>query len=244
MPEELGQAAEGGNPIESAPESSGESEAQKFTVKVGGVEQEITLEEALNGYMRQADYTRKSQTLAAQRQEIERAAQIQRALEVNPEATLRALAAEYEIEFGDYDDPDEEEDSPAARRLKALEAEIATLRSREVDRMVEAEINELRSKFDVDDERLEEVMAHATRTQQTLKAAFKDLFFDEAFEALKATRTRKQAEQAIKDDKFEGAASVPHLGVGGSGTTKPKVERPKNFREAYALAKQGIRVED
>lgn len=41
------------------------------TVKVDGVEQQIPLQEALNGYMRQADYTRKSQALAQQRQQYQ-----------------------------------------------------------------------------------------------------------------------------------------------------------------------------
>lgn len=43
----------------------------KLKVKVNGEEQEITLEEALKGYSRTADYTRKTQELATQRQAAE-----------------------------------------------------------------------------------------------------------------------------------------------------------------------------
>lgn len=43
----------------------------KLKVKVDGVEQEITLAEALKGYSRTSDYTRKTQELAAQRKAAE-----------------------------------------------------------------------------------------------------------------------------------------------------------------------------
>lgn len=42
----------------------------RVKVKVDGVEQEVTLEELRNGYQRQADYTRKAQELASQRNEL------------------------------------------------------------------------------------------------------------------------------------------------------------------------------
>lgn len=46
-------------------------EPQKYTVKIGGETQEVTLDEALKGYQRQADYTRKSMALAEDRKKIE-----------------------------------------------------------------------------------------------------------------------------------------------------------------------------
>jgi len=42
-----------------------------YTVKIDGNEQEVTLDELRNGYQRQADYTRKSQSLAEQRKAYE-----------------------------------------------------------------------------------------------------------------------------------------------------------------------------
>jgi hypothetical protein len=42
-----------------------------FTVKVNGKEIDVTLEEALKGYQREADYTQKTQQLAEQRKEFE-----------------------------------------------------------------------------------------------------------------------------------------------------------------------------
>lgn len=46
-------------------------EQDVFTVKVNGKEVDVTLDEALKGYQREADYTQKTQQLAEQRKEFE-----------------------------------------------------------------------------------------------------------------------------------------------------------------------------
>jgi hypothetical protein len=48
-----------------------EPEPEKFTVKVDGKELEVTKEELLRGYQREADYTRKTQKLAEERRMVE-----------------------------------------------------------------------------------------------------------------------------------------------------------------------------
>jgi hypothetical protein len=48
---------------------------QKYTVKVNGVEQEVTLNELLNGYMMHSDYSRKTKELAEQRRQFQEQAQ-------------------------------------------------------------------------------------------------------------------------------------------------------------------------
>lgn len=48
-----------------------EPENTTYAVKVGGVEQRVTLDEALKGYSRHADYTRKAQELATERKALE-----------------------------------------------------------------------------------------------------------------------------------------------------------------------------
>ena len=56
---------------EDAQESEQSSEPPKFTVKIDGKEQEVELNELINGYQRTADYTRKTQALAEQRKAAE-----------------------------------------------------------------------------------------------------------------------------------------------------------------------------
>lgn len=55
---------------ESAEEDSPESEPM-VTVKIDGKEVEIPLKEAINGYQRQADYTKKTQEVSNERREVE-----------------------------------------------------------------------------------------------------------------------------------------------------------------------------
>jgi hypothetical protein len=56
---------------EDAQEPEQSSEPPKFTVKIDGKEQEVELNELINGYQRTADYTRKTQALAEQRKAAE-----------------------------------------------------------------------------------------------------------------------------------------------------------------------------
>ena len=59
----------------------------------------ITADEAKNGYLRQSDYTRKTQELAEQRRQLQNAEILQSALQRDPQATLRALADAYNVPF-------------------------------------------------------------------------------------------------------------------------------------------------
>lgn len=52
-------------------EEEPEETSPRYSVKIDGEEFEVTLEELRNGYQRQADYTRKSQSLAEQRKAYE-----------------------------------------------------------------------------------------------------------------------------------------------------------------------------
>ena len=91
--------------------------------------------------LRQADYTRKTQELSEQRKELEDVATLRRALDVNPEGTIRWLAEQRGIQVGGpqsppqnqaggaddwlYDDtPSGEETSPVEQRLMALERQF------------------------------------------------------------------------------------------------------------------------
>jgi len=62
-------------------------------VKVDGKEIEVPLEELRNGYMRQQDYTRKTQALSEQAKLAEWASDFQSRFQQNPEAIVRMLAS-------------------------------------------------------------------------------------------------------------------------------------------------------
>jgi hypothetical protein len=63
--------ADEGQDTEGYDEEEPQSAPDRFSVKVNGEEIEVTLDELLNGYSRQSDYTRKSQELAERRKSIE-----------------------------------------------------------------------------------------------------------------------------------------------------------------------------
>lgn len=67
--------AEGEPEAEAEPEAEKEEEeappVQTVKVKIDGLEQELPLDEVKNGYLRQSDYTRKTQELAEQRKRFE-----------------------------------------------------------------------------------------------------------------------------------------------------------------------------
>lgn len=58
-------------PLDEDDEEEVEQDTSLYTVKVNGEDMQVTLDEALNGYSRQADYTRKSQELAASKKDFE-----------------------------------------------------------------------------------------------------------------------------------------------------------------------------
>ena len=59
--------------------------SETYIVKIDGAESEVTLEELRDGYQRQADYTRKTQELSAERDRLRQAEAIASALESDPE---------------------------------------------------------------------------------------------------------------------------------------------------------------
>ena len=72
--EEIEESLEDEEEVEELEEEEIEEEVEQpqlYTIKVDGVEQEVTLEELQNGYSRQQDYTRKTQELSQQRKLIE-----------------------------------------------------------------------------------------------------------------------------------------------------------------------------
>jgi type II secretory pathway component PulF len=59
------------------------------SVQVNGEEVQVPLKEALSGYQRQADYTRKTQELSEQKRQVQFGAALQEALQNDPNGTLR-----------------------------------------------------------------------------------------------------------------------------------------------------------
>jgi len=113
---------------ESSTGEAAEPADSTYTVKVDGSESEVTLSELQQGYQRQADYTRKTQELASERQRLEQAEAIVSALEADPQGALTALSTAFGIEDNRSSSPTdewEEDPDPQEQRIASLEATVA-----------------------------------------------------------------------------------------------------------------------
>lgn len=122
-PDAEAQADESEDEVE-AEDDSDDTEVQKFTVKVNGEDVEVTLEDALSGYMRQADYTRKTQELSQERERHAAFDALNEALQADPAGTLTKLSRLYGVELGttqsDTPDPLEDLDPALAAEIREL----------------------------------------------------------------------------------------------------------------------------
>ena len=98
-------------------------------IQVNGEEVTVPLQEALAGYQRQADYTRKTQELSEQKKQVQYASALQEALQNDPAATLQLLQQQYGLDV----QPEEEEwMDPAEKQFRSLEQRIAAFESQKV----------------------------------------------------------------------------------------------------------------
>jgi hypothetical protein len=132
------------------------TDSTRYTVKVRGQEQEVELDELISGYQRQADYTRGTQELAAERQRLEAAEALWQDLHASPQEVIEALQEHFAEQLG-------AEVSAEEKRLAALEADVEERRQREIEDQVASEIRTLQETFEDDfdgDELLEYAIEH------------------------------------------------------------------------------------
>lgn len=233
--------AELGQPDGTQAEGEGSSAAaadQTFTVVVNGVETDVTLDELQRGYMRQKDYTIKTQGLSAERRQLEALQQLNAALQVNPRAAIQALAERYGLLESDSDP---EDDTPTNRELRELRERVERQERQRQQEAVDREIRDLRSRFG-DDVDVELVMRHAVNGNfPNLKSAYLDLHEDELTGALTKLKSRKSAEEQIVDAKRD--ASVVSIGEPkgrSAAATKAGPPEKMTLKESFAKALQEL----
>ena len=124
------------------------------SVQVNGEDVRVPLKEALSGYQRQADYTRKTQELSEQRRQVQFGAALQEALQSDPEKTLELLSQHYGINKSisveeELDlDPVEKQYRQLEQRVQAFEQQKAM---EELDRTVETLQSRYGSDFDANE---------------------------------------------------------------------------------------------
>lgn len=219
---------------------------QKVTIKVAGVESEVTLDELRNGYMRQADYTTKTQQIAEVQRAAEWAAQVQAAFKQDPQGTLEYLAKAAGVPYGQPDQYDEFEsiDDPEIRQvmvaMRQQEQQVAALQAElERTRTAQQEAAE-NARYIQEAERelwqAQQEFPDLNPAEVIPVAADKGIAIREAYLLIQAeTLMKSQAEAkaaAIKADKLAAKVEAkraskgktPKSGAGKSANTEPEFD--------------------
>tara|TARA_R100001129_G_scaffold124429_1_gene86894 strand:- start:242 stop:958 length:717 start_codon:yes stop_codon:yes gene_type:complete len=236
MPEET-EATESTEAVDNLETSTEVPQEPAYTVKIDGEEQQVSLEELQQGYQRQADYTRKTQEIAAERDRLQQAEAIVSALEHDPEGTLQTLAHSFNVApmTGQQVSDDEyAEVDPTQQKLAELEQKIARQEQIERVQRVEREVSTLQEKYG--EFNREELLNHALKNGiPNLEAAYTHMRFND----VKSTADKLSQEQEITNKKREAAVVTPG-GSTQSGVETEPTPQVSSLREAFALAKQQL----
>lgn len=210
-------------------------------IKVDGEEREVPLSELRNGYMRQADYTVKTQDLANQRDQLKNAIEIEEAFRKNPELATMALAEYYGFtpqgmqqqsgNDGWGDDPGEVD--PAMVKIAELERTIKQLLTNQSEQYLDREAQALVDRYPGIDPDV--VKRHAiARNLPNLEVAARDLLFDDRDEAWQSLQAKKRAEQEIVEKKREAGVVSPGSGPASGSVGSPAPDTSgKSFGELF-----------
>jgi hypothetical protein len=217
-------------------------------VKVSGEEVEVPLADALAGYQRQADYTRKTQELAAERQQLEFARTLQQALEANPAQTLALLQEQYGLSRQQAEDmlADDDDDwmaDPVEKKLRGLEQEFSQ-RFEQMDRFfaqqqLERQIQQLQQTYG-DEFNPKEVVSEALRLGiDDLDLAYRQMAFNRYWAQTQAQKDHSEAQAAemARREAAKQRTSGVHTGGSSAGAAPVAPAAPTSIREAWAQAK-------
>lgn len=217
----------------------------RIPVKLDGEEISVPLSEAIAGYQRQADYTRKTQELAEQRQQLQFAATLQSALERDPSATIDLLARHYGISKAEAQQmvDDEFEDlDPQEKRIRELDQRIAQFEEYQSQQQIEREIAKLQSKYEDFD--VTEVINAAMRVGSTdLEGTYKQIAFDKFMKQQEIQRKAAEMKQT-EDSRIVESKRQASVVDGGSSatasTTDEDVVPITSLSDAWFAAKRKL----
>jgi hypothetical protein len=234
---------------------------QLVRVKVDGEEVAVPVADLVNGYSRTADYTRKTQELAQERQNLEFWKQVEAAMQVDPAQTLQYLSQQFGVQvaqqasdaFGD----DDEWADPADVKLREFQQQVAPaleyVERQQAVAYLDSVISNLTQRYG-DEFNAQEVMKYAVdrgvHNPDMLEACFKEMMF-EKYRARSAAEQQTAAQRAAEDARRQAAAATAGTVIGqgssssgGAAAGAPHVPAGKlTIAEAYALAKAELGVD-
>lgn len=212
-------------------------------LKVDGQELDVPLKEAVSGYQRQADYTRKTQELAAQRENLQRAATIADALERDPVSTLDVLSRYYGANqpFANQQAAPQEPEfaDPLERQVWELNQKIQSFEQLQAQQELEREVSRLQTQYP--DFNPVEVITTALQVgTDNLEAVYKQIAYDKL---VREVQTYRQATQVITDqnksvEEAKRQAAFVAGGASANGAGTEPVGRITSVQDAWLAAKR------
>ena len=208
------------------------------SVSVGGEEIQVPLKEALSGYQRQADYTRKTQELSEQRKQVQYGVALQEALQNDPNGTLALLSQHY----GVAQQPSEEEElymDPVEKQYRQLDQRLAAFEQQKAMDQLERTVQSLQTRYGSDFDANEVVSKALALGSSDLEAVYKQVAFDRLYEDASAVRhlREKKAQEQTQVTQAKRQASV--VSSGSSASSADVSAKPiTSLRDAYEAAKR------
>jgi len=208
------------------------------SVQVNGEEIQVSLKEALSGYQRQADYTRKTQELSEQKRQVQFGSALQEALQNDPQGTLSLLSQHYGVQ----QTPSEEEDlyaDPVEKQYKQLEQRVQSFEQQRAMADLERTVQSLQTRYGSDFDP-NAVVARALATGSTdLEAVYKQLAFDQVYEDAKAVRLLREKKAEEQAQITQAKRQVGVVSGGGSAVSADVSAKPiTSLRDAFEAAKR------
>jgi hypothetical protein len=193
----------------------------RVPIKVDGEELQVPLTEAIAGYQRQADYTRKTQELSQQREQFQFASALSAALENDPKATIDLLSQHYGISRAQaqqmVQDAEPEYLDPVEARYRDLDQRIASFEDYQSQQAIEREIQGLQNKYPDFD--VKEVVTTALRMgTDNLEGVYKQLAYDKMVAQVRTEQAAREVKQSIEEDVLEKKRAAAVVSGGASAT--------------------------
>jgi hypothetical protein len=247
-PEELGQSQEVADVVDALTEEQidllpvDEFGDRYVSVTVGGEEVKVPLKEALSGYQRQADYTRKTQELSEQRRQVQFGAALQEALQNDPQGTLSLLSQHY----GVGQQASEEEElymDPVEKQYRQLENRVQAFEQEKARNELERTIQSLQTRYGSDFDANEVVSKALAIGSSDLEAVYKQIAFDKVYEdalTVRQLREKRANEQKqITDSKRQASVASTTSSAGSADVSAQPI---KSLRDAFEAAKRQLSV--
>ena len=226
------------------------------TVKVAGEESTVPLKELRDGYMRQADYTRKTQEVAYARQ-------IQQALEANPAETLKLLATAYDVQLTPaqqaiVDAADEPYVDPLEKQIQERFSQVDTRLSQVDAFLQQQQVAAARAEIETQVASMRQTYGDLFDEEAVLRTAYEKggLPLDEAFKLVVADKLLAQqlaaqdftAAQAAGDaERLAAKQTLAGVVSGGSSAAAASAAPPRidSLEDAFkaAAAEHGWRLD-